>query len=72
MIRSFFGNTWGVFQLESDGFQKLLKRLIPDCFEDMVALVDLNRDLGKTIVVIQPDFGERYLTTPLFDMADTE
>jgi len=27
---------------------------------------------GKTIVVIQPDFGERYLTTPLFDMLDNE
>ncbi|MCU0662724.1 MAG: DNA polymerase III subunit alpha [Myxococcota bacterium] len=37
------GNTWGVFQLESDGFQRLLKRLLPDCFEDVVAAVALYR-----------------------------
>jgi DNA polymerase III subunit alpha len=37
------GNTWGVFQLESRGFQELLKRLKPDCFEDVVAAVALYR-----------------------------
>ena len=35
------GLTDGVFQLESDGFKKLLKRLKPDCFEDVVAAVAL-------------------------------
>ncbi len=37
------GNTTGVFQLESQGFTKLLRRLKPDCFEDMVAAVALFR-----------------------------
>jgi DNA polymerase-3 subunit alpha len=37
------GNTWGVFQLESKGFQELLRRLKPDCFEDIVAAVALYR-----------------------------
>ncbi|MBX2812091.1 MAG: DNA polymerase III subunit alpha [Myxococcales bacterium] len=37
------GATLGVFQLESTGFQQLLKRLKPDCFEDVVAAVALYR-----------------------------
>jgi DNA polymerase-3 subunit alpha len=37
------GETLGVFQLESTGFQELLKRLKPDCFEDVVAAVALYR-----------------------------
>ncbi|MEM7674538.1 MAG: DNA polymerase III subunit alpha, partial [Myxococcota bacterium] len=37
------GETLGVFQLESTGFQELLKRLKPDCFEDIVAAVALYR-----------------------------
>jgi DNA polymerase-3 subunit alpha len=37
------GNTWGVFQLESRGFRELLRRLKPDCFEDVVAAVALYR-----------------------------
>jgi DNA polymerase-3 subunit alpha len=37
------GNTWGVFQLESSGFQELLRKLLPDCFEDIVAAVALYR-----------------------------
>lgn len=37
------GATLGVFQLESTGFQELLKRLKPDCFEDVVAAVALYR-----------------------------
>ena len=32
-------DTDGVFQLESSGFKELLKRLKPDCFEDVVAAV---------------------------------
>ncbi len=37
------GDTDGVFQMESDGFKDLLKRLQPDCFNDIVAAVALYR-----------------------------
>jgi DNA polymerase-3 subunit alpha len=37
------GNTWGIFQLESRGFQELLRKLKPDSFEDIVAAVALYR-----------------------------
>ncbi|MDD5309499.1 MAG: DNA polymerase III subunit alpha [Deltaproteobacteria bacterium] len=37
------GDTLGVFQLESRGFQELVRRLQPDCFEDIVAAVALYR-----------------------------
>jgi len=35
--------TTAVFQLESRGMKELIKRLLPDCFEDIVALVALFR-----------------------------
>ncbi|NLA74235.1 MAG: DNA polymerase III subunit alpha, partial [Deltaproteobacteria bacterium] len=37
------GKTTGVFQLESDGMKDLLRRLKPEGFEDLVALVALYR-----------------------------
>ena len=37
------GDTLGVFQLESEGMRKLLARLRPDCFEDLVAVLALYR-----------------------------
>ncbi len=37
------GNTVGVFQLESRGMQELLRRLKPDKFEDLIAVVALYR-----------------------------
>ncbi|MCX8060504.1 MAG: DNA polymerase III subunit alpha, partial [Aquificaceae bacterium] len=37
------GNTTGVFQLESPGMKKLLMRLEPDSFEDIVAVLALYR-----------------------------
>jgi len=36
-------DTTGVFQLESGGMKKLIARLKPDCFDDIVALVALYR-----------------------------
>ena len=36
-------DTVGIFQLESDGMQNLLRRLAPDVFEDIIALVALYR-----------------------------
>ncbi|MBU1221200.1 DNA polymerase III subunit alpha [Myxococcota bacterium] len=37
------GETGGVFQMESDGFSRLLKGLKPDRFEDLIAAVALYR-----------------------------
>lgn len=37
------GLTTAVFQLESEGMKKLIRKLQPDCFEDIVALVALYR-----------------------------
>lgn len=37
------GETTGIFQLESRGMQDLIRRLKPDCFDDIVALVALFR-----------------------------
>jgi DNA polymerase-3 subunit alpha len=46
------GNTLGLFQIESDGMQDLNKRLKPDCFEDIIAVLALYRpgpmDAGMT------------------------
>ena len=46
------GDTAGVFQMESGGFQRLVRRLKPDCFEDIVAAVALYRPgpLGSGMV----------------------
>jgi len=37
------GQTGAVFQVESSGMRDLLTRLLPDCFEDIIALVALYR-----------------------------
>jgi len=37
------GDTLAVFQLESEGMRKLLGRLKPDCFEDLIAALALYR-----------------------------
>ena len=37
------GETHGIFQLESDGMRKLLRNLVPDCFEDLIAVLALYR-----------------------------
>ncbi len=46
------GKTTGVFQLESSGMKDLLRRLKPEVFEDMVALVALYRPgpLGSNMI----------------------
>ena len=62
------GNTWGVFQLESRGFQELLKKLKPDCFEDIVAAVALYRpgplEGGMVEQFIDCKHGRREITYP--------
>lgn len=52
------GRTKGIFQLESEGMQKLIKELKPTKFEDIIALVALYRPgpLGSGMV---KDFIER-------------
>jgi DNA polymerase-3 subunit alpha len=52
------GETKGVFQLESDGMQKLFKDLRPDCFEDIVAAVALYRP-GPMGAGMHEDFVRR-------------
>ena len=37
------GNTTGVFQLESGGIREMTKRIRPNCFEDLVAILALYR-----------------------------
>ena len=37
------GDTVGIFQMESSGFQKMVQKIKPDCFEDIVATVALYR-----------------------------
>jgi DNA polymerase-3 subunit alpha len=37
------GETVGVFQLESSGMRDALRKLMPDCFEDIIAMVSLYR-----------------------------
>ena len=51
-------DTLGVFQLESSGMQDLLRRLRPDCFEDLIAVLALYRPgpLGSGMV---EDYIER-------------
>ncbi len=52
------GETLGVFQCESTGFQQLIRHLQPDRFEDMIALVALYRPgpLGANMHI---DYCER-------------
>lgn len=46
------GDTLGVFQLESSGMRQLLRKLRPDCFEDLIAVLALYRPgpLGSGMV----------------------
>ncbi len=52
------GKTTAVFQLESRGMKDLIRRLQPDCFEDIVALVALFRP-GPLEAGMVNDFIER-------------
>lgn len=62
------GDTDGVFQLESSGFKELLKRLKPDCFEDVVAAVALYRpgplDAGMVDDYIARKHGKKKVAYP--------
>lgn len=60
------GDTDGVFQLESQGMKNLVKRLKPDVFEDLGALVALFRpgplDSGMVDVFVKRKHGEEPIT----------
>ena len=62
------GDTDGVFQLESSGFKELLKKLKPDCFEDIVAAVALYRpgplDAGMVDDYIDRKHGRKQVDYP--------
>ena len=49
-------NTTAVFQLESRGMKDMLKQAMPDCFEDIIALVALYRPGPMDLI---PDFCRR-------------
>jgi len=52
------GDTLGVFQVESQGFREMCKKLKPDCFEDIVAAVALYRP-GPMQAGMVDDFIDR-------------
>jgi DNA polymerase III subunit alpha len=52
------GQTLGVFQCESSGFQELIKLLKPDRFEDLIALVALYRP-GPLMANMHIDYCDR-------------
>jgi DNA polymerase-3 subunit alpha len=67
------GDTFGVFQVESDGMRKLLKRLKPDCFDDVIAVLAMYRPgpLGSgmvdTYVEVKHGRQEQQSLHPLID-----
>lgn len=62
------GETTGVFQLESSGFKKLLQKLRPDKFEDIIAAVALYRpgplEGGMVDQFIECKHGRRAIEYP--------
>ena len=62
------GDTMGVFQLESEGMRKLLTKLRPDCFEDLIAVLALYRpgplESGMIDMFIRRKHGEEEVTYP--------
>ncbi len=68
------GDTLGVFQLESEGMQRLITELKPTCFEDLIALVALYRPgpLGSGMVrdFIDRKHGKKPIEYPLPELED--
>jgi DNA polymerase-3 subunit alpha len=62
------GDTLGVFQLESEGMRKLLARLRPDCFEDLIAALALYRpgplESGMADMFIRRKHGQERIEYP--------
>src|SRR5260370_14355766 len=63
------GDTVGVFQLEGAGVRDMLKKLRPDCFEDIIAVVSLHRprpmeNIPRYIAVKHAEDKADYLHPP--------
>ena len=62
------GNTTGIFQLESRGMKDLLRRLVPDSFDDIVAVLALYRPgplkSGLVDIYINRKHGREPVTYP--------
>jgi len=62
------GETQGIFQLESEGMRKLITRLKPDCFEDLIAILALYRpgplESGMVDMFVRRKHGEEAITYP--------
>ncbi|MEM6676146.1 MAG: DNA polymerase III subunit alpha, partial [Planctomycetota bacterium] len=62
------GDTLGVFQLESEGMRKLLSRLKPDCFDDVIAVLALYRpgplESGMVDMFVDRKHGREDITFP--------
>lgn len=62
------GDTLGVFQLESEGMRKLLARLKPDCFDDVIAVLALYRpgplESGMVDMFVDRKHGREDITFP--------
>ena len=69
------GDTTGVFQLESSGFKELLRKLKPDCIEDIIAAVALYRpgplQSGMVDAFIRRKHGEEQVVYPHPSLGDT-
>lgn len=63
------GDCLGIFQLESDGMRNLVKRLQPEQFSDLIALVALYRpgplDSGMVDAFVETKHGRRQADYPL-------
>jgi len=62
------GDTQGVFQLESEGMRRLLAKLKPDCFEDLIAVLALFRpgplETGMADMFIRRKHGQEEIEYP--------
>ncbi len=62
------GDTQGVFQLESEGMRKLIARIKPDCFEDLIAILALYRpgplESGMVDMFVRRKHGEEPIEYP--------
>ncbi len=68
------GDTTGVFQLESPGMRQLIHLLLPDRFEDLMALVALYRpgllSMGQHVEYAERKHGRKPVTYPHPDLEE--